>query len=297
MLERLSTRGRILLLVVISAIPGIALSFYVALDYRALTSLLAGIAAVTILLVPLAWLGANRLVVAPLQVMLETTRRVRAGDLAARTGMQPTHEELSQLGAALDAMTEQLQSRDRELRRTLDDLTQQAVTDPLTGLYNRRLFWDALTREIAASKRNNLPFSVILLDIDRFKRVNDTWGHDAGDLVLMEVSKLLEKSVRGSDIAARHGGEEFAILLPDTTIEVAAQRAERLRKQIETLEITYDRQRLGITASFGVAESGSITASPVTLIKAADAAMYAAKSSGRNRVVVSESCGRCAASR
>ena len=255
---------------------------------RALSYTLGGIAAVTILLVLLAWHGAQRLVLSPIRVMLETTRRVRAGDLAARTGLKPTREELSQLGAALDAMAKQLQTHDRELGQALEDLTQQAMTDALTGLYNRRFFWDALTREIAAAKRKSVPFSVILLDIDRFKRVNDTWGHDAGDIVLREVADLLKKSVRGSDIAVRHGGEEFAILLPDTAIDVAAERAESLRRELESHEIKYDLQRVRITASFGAAQYGPCTGDPASLMKAVDAAMYAAKAAGRNRVVVSE---------
>lgn len=258
---------------------------------RALSYTLGGIGAVTMLLVLLAWHGAERLVLAPIRVMLETTGRVRAGDLTARTGLKPQREELSQLGGAIDAMAEQLLTRDRALQQALQNLTQQAMTDSLTGLYNQRFFIDALTREIAAAKRKDVPFSVILLDIDRFKRVNDTWGHDAGDVVLREVADVLQKSVRGSDIAVRHGGEEFAILLPDTAIEVAAERAEDLRRQLESHEITYGLQRVRITASFGVAQYGPSTPDPAALMKAVDAAMYAAKAAGRNRVVVSELSG------
>ena len=201
MLKRLSTRGRILLLVIASALPGIALSVYVVLAQREFAYPLAGIAVVTIVIVLLAWHGAERLVLAPIRVMLETTRRVRTGDLTARTGLKPTREELSQLAASLDAMAEQLEAHDRELRQALEDLTREAMTDALTGLYNRRYFWDALVREIAQAKRKGEPFSVILLDLDRFKRVNDTLGHDAGDVILKEVASVLEKSVRGDPIS------------------------------------------------------------------------------------------------
>jgi len=214
-------------------------------------------------------------------------RPVRAGDLAARTGLKPTREELSQLGATLDAMAERLQARDRELQQVFQDLTQQAMTDALTGLYNPRFFWDALARAITAAKRKGVPFCVILLDIDRFKRVNDTWGHDAGDTVLKEVADVLEKSVRGSDIAVRYGGEEFVVLLPETSIESAAARAEDLRRQLERREIACSPGPVCITASFGVAEYGRGAEDSAALMKAADAALYAAKAAGRNRVVVS----------
>jgi len=255
---------------------------------RALSYTLGGIGAVTMLLILLAWHGAERLVLAPIRVMLATTGRVRAGDLTARTGLKPQREELSQIGGAIDAMAEQLQMRDRALQQALQNLTQQAMTDSLTGLYNQRFFIDALTRQIAAARRKDVPFSVILLDIDRFKRVNDTLGHDAGDVVLREIAAVLQRSVRGSDMAVRHGGEEFAVLLPDTTIDIAAERAEHLRRQLESHEITYELQRVRITASIGVAQYGPSTAAPAALMKAVDAAMYAAKAAGRNRVVVSE---------
>lgn len=225
----------------------------------------------------------------PHERMLEMARRVRAGDLSARTGIQPTDEEFSQLGGALDAMAEQLQRHERDLQQTLKNLREQAMTDPLTGLYNRRFLWDALNREIAAGKRKRLVFCIILLDLDRFKYVNDTWGHEAGDMVLKAVAKLLKESVRGSDFAVRHGGEEFAILLPETSLEVAAQLAERLRQQIEEHEIGYGAERLHVTASFGVAECGPHTNDPTVMMAVADAAMYSAKKLGRNRVVVRDS--------
>jgi diguanylate cyclase (GGDEF)-like protein len=163
------------------------------------------------------------------------------------------------------------------------------MTDPLTGLYNRRFFWDALTREIAAASRKGRPFSVILLDLDHFKRVNDTLGHDAGDIVLKEVAVVVKASVRDSDIAVRHGGEEFAILLPDTSAEIAAERAEGLRQELERHAITYGAEKIHITASFGVAESPAGRADAGVLMRAVDAALYAAKAAGRNRVVVSSS--------
>lgn len=252
---------------------------------RALTQTLFGIAAVTLLLIASAWYGAERLVLQPIRALLDMTAKVRAGDFAARTGMSASHEELSQLGSALDHMAEQLQVRDAKLRDMLEELRTQALTDPLTGLYNRRYFWDALMREVIAARRKPAVFSVILMDLDGFKNVNDTWGHDAGDVVLKEIADLLRASVRGSDIAARYGGEEFSLLLPETTGEVAEERAESLRRDLQALDIAYGSHRLRITASFGVAEYTGDMIDASALMKRVDAALYAAKQAGRNKVV------------
>lgn len=290
MLERLSTRTRITLLVTGCSLPAFFLALYAREGaVMALPYTLLGLGAVSVLMVSLAWVGAERLVLDPINVMLAMTRRVRAGDLGARTGMKPTHEELSQLGSALDDMARQLENRQRELQQALVSLTEQAMTDPLTGLYNRRFLWDALTREIAAARRKRVPFSVILFDLDRFKRVNDAFGHDAGDIVIKEVAAVLKASVRGSDIAVRHGGEEFAVLLPETSVDVAAERAERLRQELEQHEIRYGDDKLHITASFGVAENPPGASDAGALMRTVDAAMYSAKAAGRNRLVVSRS--------
>jgi diguanylate cyclase (GGDEF)-like protein len=202
--------------------------------------------------------------------------------------MRANREELSQLAAALDDMAQQLQARDAKLRDVLEELRAQAVTDALTGLYNRRYFWDALSRELIAARRKPTIFSVILMDLDWFKNVNDTWGHDAGDMVLKEAADLMRASVRGSDIAARYGGEEFALLLPETAACVAEERAESLRRELEAHEIAYGTSRIRITASFGVGQYDGSTSDAASLMKRIDAALYAAKDAGRNRVVVHE---------
>jgi len=168
------------------------------------------------------------------------------------------------------------------LRETLHE---QSIRDPLTGLYNRRFLEDSLVRELARAKRKTHPLSIILLDIDHFKRVNDTFGHGAGDVVLRRLGLLLQAYVRESDIACRVGGEEFSLLLPEGSLQVATQRAEDIRKAINDLTLKYEDQDLGpITVSVGVAtfpEHG-ITADP--LIRAADQMLYDAKHKGRNRV-------------
>jgi diguanylate cyclase (GGDEF)-like protein len=252
---------------------------------HALTKTLLGIAAATVALLAIAWVGGERLVLAPIRVMLGVTGRVRSGDLTARTGMPSGPEELSQLGAALDAMTEQLSERERALNEALEKQTRLALTDSLTGLYNRRFLWDALQRQIAVSKRTGYPFSIVLFDLDHFKAVNDTYGHDVGDVVLAQIAAILLRSIRASDLAARHGGEEFAILLPDTDLHTAPERAEEIRCAIEAHEIVQASYRIRVTASFGVAQSEP-GAEAGLLLKSVDAAMYAAKAGGRNRVVL-----------
>lgn len=290
-MDRVGTRGRIVFLAIAAALPAMLFAGYLLVRHDTVEAdvLSYGMAALiaVFMVVLVAWYGAERLILAPIRRMLETTARVSSGDLAARTGMKPGSEELSRLGAELDAMAERLEARDRDLQRVLAELQQQALTDALTGLYNRRFFRDALSRQCAETRRTANRFSLILLDIDHFKRVNDTWGHDAGDRVLGAVGRLLAAGIRESDIAARYGGEEFVVLMPDTTRDVAAERAEAMRLRVGELRVDHEGAHIALTASFGVVEWSRELDDPAALLKAVDAAMYEAKSRGRNRVVVS----------
>jgi diguanylate cyclase (GGDEF)-like protein len=165
-------------------------------------------------------------------------------------------------------------------------LRHQSVIDPLTQLYNRRYLDETLKRELARAMRRDTPLAVIMLDLDHFKRVNDTFGHEAGDLLLRNVGRILLKSVRGSDVACRYGGEELVVLLPECTLEIAAARAERLRQDIRSLDLAFNKDVLAASASFGVAAWPAHGETPETLLQAADEAMYAAKHGGRDRVCV-----------
>jgi len=166
-----------------------------------------------------------------------------------------------------------------------DKLKNQAIRDPLTELFNRRYAEETLVRELQRAARKQTPLSVIFLDLDHFKRINDTYGHDAGDAVLQKVGIFLKTHTRGHDVACRYGGEEFLLVMADAPLEVARQRAEALREGIQSLEIVHKSQSIAVTASLGVAAFPDSGVDRDQLLKAADVALYEAKSSGRNRVV------------
>ena len=175
----------------------------------------------------------------------------------------------------------------QQLQDALERLRSQAITDELTGLYNRRHLWNALEAELARARRKRMPMAVMLFDIDHFKLLNDQWGHEAGDMVLQGIAQVVRRVVRGTDIVARHGGEEFVVVMPEASEEVALLRARELRVRIAEMSVNYQGQSLGaVTISIGVAVSADASQSGELLVREADAAMYEAKTSGRDQVVV-----------
>ena len=168
-----------------------------------------------------------------------------------------------------------------------EKMSQLAVRDPLTGIYNRRYFIDSLITELNRFRRHKNPFSIILIDIDYFKRVNDTFGHLIGDQVLITVTRNCQNVLRGEDIFARYGGEEFTILLPDTQIKEAVEVAERVREVIEKNPFTFGSRTIKITASLGVSTCSTRCKSIESLLDNTDKALYQAKSNGRNCVCAS----------
>ena len=236
-----------------------------------------------------AWYGMELALLRRLRALLAVTSHIRAGDLTARTRFPPNEEELCQLGQALDDMAHALQKRDADLKQALRELGEQVITDPLTKLNNRRYLWDFLGRDLIRARRAVLPIAAILFDIDHFKRFNDTWGHEAGDLVLKSVADVIRQNVRGSDIACRYGGEEFIVVLPEATRNVAVERAETIRRDIERMQLLLGDQKLDrVTASFGVALYPTHADDAEGLVRSADDALYQAKDQGRNRVHVFE---------
>lgn len=183
---------------------------------------------------------------------------------------------------------EQLQAQLTEIQLLQSELREQAIRDPLTGLFNRRHLMDMLHREIERAKRESWPVSVIVIDIDHFKTLNDAHGHNAGDLVLKELGALLMNNTRASDIACRYGGEEFVLVLPNVHPLVAFERAEQIRLKFEWLRIPYEGHELSSTISLGIAVYPLNAATDDEVLIRADRALYQAKQTGRNRTVLYE---------
>jgi diguanylate cyclase (GGDEF)-like protein len=170
------------------------------------------------------------------------------------------------------------------LRDALDTLGEMSNRDGLTGIYNRRYLENRLKSEFDRARRHGGTFSMILFDLDFFKKVNDTYGHLAGDKVLVEVARRMSDQLRSSDIVGRYGGEEFALILPETQIEGARTFGDRLREMIELEPVIYDNTTIPITVSMGATEYSAELASYDKLILQSDVALYASKAGGRNRL-------------
>jgi diguanylate cyclase (GGDEF)-like protein/PAS domain S-box-containing protein len=168
-----------------------------------------------------------------------------------------------------------------------ESLKNQSICDPLTGLFNRRYMEESLEREFSRASRNKTTVAIIMMDLDHFKRFNDTFGHQAGDTLLRTLGECLKRTTRGQDIACRYGGEEFALVLADTTLAGAMQRAEILRQQVKQLSVEYAGQLLGtITISIGVALFPDHGTTMGDVLRASDQALYCAKREGRDRACV-----------
>lgn len=184
----------------------------------------------------------------------------------------------------LRIVNEELKNRVVEVEKLQGQLREQALRDPLTDLYNRRYIADVLSRDLARVKRENCPSSVIIGDIDHFKSINDTYGHQVGDLFLVGVAQLFKRNIRGSDSVCRYGGEEFLFVLPGASVDAAQRRAEELRAQVSRLAVPHHDEVLGVTMSFGVAAFPFHGGECDEVIAKADLALYDAKRMGRDQV-------------
>ena len=170
-----------------------------------------------------------------------------------------------------------------------ETLKYQAVRDPLTGLFNRRHMEEALGRDLLRAARNQKPVAVLMADIDHFKQFNDAFGHEAGDVLLRDLGSLLSSEVRGGDFACRYGGEEFLLILSDTDLQVASERAKKLNEQVRNMHVRHRGQMLrSIALSIGVAGFPQHGTTSAQIITAADQALYKAKAAGRDRVMVAD---------
>ena len=173
-----------------------------------------------------------------------------------------------------------------KLRETLHNLS---IRDPLTGLFNRRYMEESLERELLKAKRYSRSLGVIMIDIDHFKRFNDTYGHEAGDQVLRELGVFLQNHIRLTDIPCRFGGEEFTLILPEADIMFTQQRAEQIRLGVAAIRVSIQGQTLAkITISQGVAVFPGNGQTGEELLRAADEALYRAKQQGRNHVALAK---------
>ncbi len=206
-----------------------------------------------------------------------TGRLIMLRDISVRRQAQ---DNLEQANAQLKAQLEQNLVLQEKLR-------EQAVHDPLTGTFNRTYLDDTLARELALSEREGTPVSLLMIDVDHFKSVNDTFGHRAGDLMLESLGRLLRAHTRASDVIFRYGGEEFLALLPGMPLDAAVERAESLRQEVEALRVIYDGENVRITISVGAATHHAGLDADVVL-GAADRALYKAKDLGRNCVAVED---------
>jgi len=199
-------------------------------------------------------------------------------------------EYAAQLVAARSALEQEVTKRiwaEKELTETNRRLHDKAVRDALTGLYNRRYLEESLDREVSRAKRSGLPIGVMIIDIDHFKRVNDTFGHAAGDAVLRAVGQHVLSLRRGEDILCRYGGEEFVLVMTHALPRAVWERAEALREGVQGLQVTHGDHQIGaVTVSIGIAMLPDHGDSGQAVLQAADSALYEAKRAGRNCVVL-----------
>ncbi|MEE3331210.1 MAG: diguanylate cyclase [Myxococcota bacterium] len=242
----------------------------------------------------------TRQILAPVHALSEAARRVSLGDLDVEIEL-PTHHrgnELGLLARTFEHMLRRLRTNQREiehsnaelresneeLKRANEVLSQLSITDGLTKLHNHRFFQDLLGREVKRADRNAVPLTLMLIDIDDFKKLNDHYGHAAGDQILKNLARLLTESVRETDVLARYGGEEFVVLSPNTDLEGATILAEKIRLTIEQSAFTIDEalEPLLLSVSIGVAQ---YEGNAKRFFRVADAALYRAKDQGKNCVV------------
>ncbi|MBE0681957.1 MAG: diguanylate cyclase [Anaerolineales bacterium] len=210
----------------------------------------------------------------------------RFNNLEGRVIVARNITERKALENKLKALNESLQIQLDENEGLRLKLQEQAIRDPLTGAFNRRYFSEALDQESARSIRERTPFSILILDVDHFKKFNDTYGHKCGDFVLQSLASFLNENTRQGDIVCRYGGEEFVILMTDAPSESARKRAELFRKHFDETKIEYDGKRLKCTFSAGIASYPEHAHSGEALLSLADQALYQSKSEGRDRVSV-----------
>lgn len=247
---------------------------------------------VSILIFSLIYVAINLIVIKNLNRLTQVMKKITSGDLNAHLSLKRRKSDKhasaqanNQTGDELDYLIDGFNTMAEKIKNDQDELEKLAAYDSLTGLYNRRKFTTSLQDEITRYRHETHALSLLIIDLDHFKNINDTYGHQVGDEALRVVSKVVNAHIRRDDISARYGGEEIAVILPRTGNTDAMVLAERIRRAIEDQGIDYEPGKtLYITASIGVATLKSQTSTDNELIQSADAALYAAKRDGRNCV-------------
>ena len=254
-----------------------------------LRNIFLGLVAALVLVVTAVAFQMGRSIVVPLRRLIRAADRIAAGDLEVRLSAT-RRDELGHLTQVFNQMTDRLRRNHAEIMATNEAMQQQnqvlktlSITDSLTGLYNRSKLDSILTDQLARFNRNHRPFTLLMLDIDHFKTLNDTYGHVAGDEILTAVARILLQSIRSIDYAARYGGDEFIIILTETSAELGWKTAERVRTQVEALHPTVKGSAISLTVSIGIVESQPEDIMPTEVFARADHALYEAKRAGRNR--------------
>lgn len=231
----------------------------------------------------------GRSIVGPLQRLIGAADRIAGGDLEVRL-TATRNDELGHLTQVFNQMADRLRHSHAEIMAANQAMQQQnqvletlSITDSLTGLYNRSKLDAILSDELARFKRTHREFTLLMMDIDYFKTLNDTYGHITGDEILTAVARILIQSIRSIDYAARYGGDEFIIILVETSTDQALKTAERIRSQVENMRYSANDSIIAVTVSIGVVQCQSGDMTPTAVFARADSALYEAKHAGRNR--------------
>lgn len=250
-----------------------------------------GFVSILIIIVAVVALYIGRSIVTPLKGLIGATKRIVDGDLNVRVDVKQ-NDEVGQLALMFNQMTDKLHQNYLEIMAANEAMRQQnllleelSVTDSLTGLFNRSKLDSILSDQLAGFERNKRPFSVMMIDVDHFKTLNDNLGHIVGDEMLIAVANILTNSIRSIDFAARYGGDELVVILTETTTDVAMKTAERIRVQVtEVVGAKLKDYKMPITLSIGITHCQIEDKTPTMLLARVDSALYAAKKAGRNRM-------------
>jgi diguanylate cyclase (GGDEF)-like protein len=231
----------------------------------------------------------GRSIVGPLQRLIGAADRIAGGDLEVRLSAT-RNDELGHLTLVFNQMADRLRHGHAEIMAANQAMQQQnqvletlSITDSLTGLYNRSKLDAILNDQLARFKRTRRAFTLLMMDIDHFKTLNDTYGHITGDEILAAVARILVQSIRSIDYAARYGGDEFIIILVETSSDLALKTAERIRSQVENMRYSSHDSTIAVTVSIGIVQCQSDDTTPTAVFARADSALYKAKHAGRNR--------------